>query len=144
MSISLCCAVIDTNIVIAGLLTSDPQAPTALILDAMLKGTFPFALSQALVTEYRQVLLRPAIARRHKLNEKEVDTLLETLALNGIFLSPTPSQLKAPDTGDQHLWDLLLVAPNSAVLVSGDKLIVDQPPQGIPAYTPQEFWKLRA
>ncbi|MEZ5330675.1 MAG: hypothetical protein R2991_01180 [Thermoanaerobaculia bacterium] len=37
--------VVDTNVVVAGLLTGDAHAPTALILDAMLAGRVLYALS---------------------------------------------------------------------------------------------------
>ena len=42
-------AVIDTNVVVAGLLTENTRSPTARILDGMCKGAFPFLLSTALL-----------------------------------------------------------------------------------------------
>jgi hypothetical protein len=44
-------AVVDTNVVVEGLLTKDPAAPTARILDGMLAGSFPFILSVVLLAE---------------------------------------------------------------------------------------------
>ena len=54
--------VVDTNVVVSGLITSDATAPTARILDAMLRGELRFLLSEELLSEYRSVLLRPKIA----------------------------------------------------------------------------------
>ena len=55
--------VVDTNVVVSGLLTSVADAPPAMLLDAMLAGRVSFLLSTDLLAEYRDVLLRPAIAR---------------------------------------------------------------------------------
>lgn len=111
--------VVDTNVVVAGLLTADPEAPTARILDAMLAGRLRFALSVALLAEYRAVLLRSRIQDRHGLGEEEIDTILAEIARNGIVVAPAPAPLRAPDPGDQFLWDLLDSTPG-AVLVTGD------------------------
>ena len=51
--------IVDTNVVIAGLLSSGKDSPVSRILDAMLDGRLLFLLSPALLAEYRQVLLRP-------------------------------------------------------------------------------------
>ncbi len=37
--------VVDTNVVVSGLLSSQPQSPPCLVLDGMLEGRFPFLLS---------------------------------------------------------------------------------------------------
>jgi len=63
-------AVIDTNVVVSGLITKDARAPTARIVDGMLRGRFPFLLSNLTLREYREVLLRPAIRRKHGLDSE--------------------------------------------------------------------------
>lgn len=64
--------VIDTNVVVAGLITRASDSPVRHILDGMLTGAFPFALSQDLLAEYRRVLLRPAIRKLHGLSTDQV------------------------------------------------------------------------
>jgi predicted nucleic acid-binding protein len=81
-------AVIDTNVVVSGLLSAPADSPTGRIVDAMLAATVPFVLSEALLAEYREVLLRPAIMERHGLTEAPVDTVLEELVLNAGSLKP--------------------------------------------------------
>ena len=61
-------AIIDTNVVVAGLLTGNADSPTARILDGMRKGAFPFLLSTALLAGYREVLLRRKIRALHGLS----------------------------------------------------------------------------
>lgn len=50
--------IIDTNVLIAGLLTRRLESPTVRILDAMLDGSLKFLLSSNLFDEYRAVILR--------------------------------------------------------------------------------------
>ena len=53
--------IVDTNVVVAGLLTGNATSPVARILDGMLGAAFPFVVSEALLAEYRAVLVRPAL-----------------------------------------------------------------------------------
>lgn len=72
-------AVIDTNVVVAALLTRVVNSPTARILDGMCQGEFPFLLSTALLAESREALLRKRVRSLHGLSEHELDLLLTTL-----------------------------------------------------------------
>jgi len=113
--------VVDTNVVVAGLLTSDPAAPTARLLDAMLRGEARFLLSEELLAEYRTVLLRPKIAKLHGLTAAEVDEILLRLATNGAVREP--SAVTRGPRGDGHLFALLEVEPG-AWIVSGDAAVL--------------------
>lgn len=133
-------AVIDTNVVVAGLLTAQDDAPTAQIIDGMLATTFQFAVSTALLAEYRDVLNRARLRKRHGLGRGEVETLVVALAEHAIVLAPVEA-MPAPDPGDQHLWDLL-AARDDLCLVTGDNLLLqanDFPAQII---SPSEFVRL--
>lgn len=68
-------------------MTARPDAPTARILDGMLGARFPFAPSTALLAEYRSVLNRPALRRRHGLDADELEALLLALARHAIVLT---------------------------------------------------------
>ncbi|MFM8554770.1 MAG: putative toxin-antitoxin system toxin component, PIN family [Betaproteobacteria bacterium] len=119
--------IVDTNVLVAGLITSQPFSPTAQVLDAMLDGRLLYLLSSPRLKEYRQVLLRPKLARRHGLSESEVDRLLTELTGNALWREPNaPPHAAAPDPGDDHLWALLASEPG-AVLVTGDELLLDNP-----------------
>ena len=65
--------VVDTNVLVAAVLTAQVDSPTARTLGAMLDGSLMFLLSPALLAEYRAVLLRPRLVQRHGLAEVEVD-----------------------------------------------------------------------
>lgn len=116
--------VVDTNVVVAGLLTASDTSPVARVLDGMLSATFSFVVSEALLIEYHAVLVRPKLRKLHGLPVADVDTLLTDLALHAIVLNPTPNLgPRAPDPGDQLLWDLL-AAKLDLQLVTGDKLLL--------------------
>lgn len=119
--------IVDTNIVVAGLLTSDQASPPARILDAMLEGNLLYLLSAGLLEEYSAVLRRPRIAERHGLADSEIDILLTELVANAIWREIGAAS-PAPDPGDDHLWALLEAEPRS-VLVTGDELLLKKPPR---------------
>jgi putative PIN family toxin of toxin-antitoxin system len=130
-------AVIDTNVVVAGLLTGNADSPTARILDGMRKGAFPFLLSSALLAEYREVLLRRKIRALHGLSERNVDVLLTVIATHAIVREPE-ARTGAPDAKDDHLWSLVQSKANS-VLVTGDQALAKSPPPKSDVLQPREF-----
>jgi putative PIN family toxin of toxin-antitoxin system len=130
-------AVIDTNVVVSGLISSDEQSPVCRILDGMLNATFPFLLSPALLHEYRNVLLRPNLRKLHGLNSTDIDRLLSQVVANAVWREPKPTS-SAPEPGDDHLWALLAVHPGS-ILVTGDRLLLDNPPDFASVLTPRSF-----
>ena len=132
-------AVVDTNVVVAGLLTRDLASPVARVLDGMLAGRFVYLLSPALLREYREVLLRPAIASRHRLPPVEVDAVPTDLVANARWREPA-SEPPAPDPGENHLWALL--AQRDVVLVTGDRLLLKSPPAPASVLSARSFLEL--
>lgn len=118
--------VVDTNVVVAGLITGADRSPVALILDAMLSGSLLYLLSPELLAEYRSVLLRPKLIKLHGLAEAEVDRLLVELTANAMWREPNHAS-PAPDRGDDHLW-ALLGAYAGSILITGDRLLLENPP----------------
>ena len=119
--------IIDTNILVAGIITSERNSPTARVLDAMLTGDLFYILSPELLREYRDVLLRPKLSRLHGLNELEIEQILSEIVANAIWREPPLDKNHAsPDPQDAHLWSLL-ASETSAVLVTGDRLLIKNP-----------------
>lgn len=130
-------AVIDTNVIVAGITTKHAESPTGRIVDGMVLGQFPFLLSTDLLGEYRRVLLRQHILKRHGFKESEVDSVLAEIVTNALMREPASSHA-APDPGDNHLWNLLATHPGST-LVTGDKLLLNNPPSFANVVTPRSF-----
>jgi putative PIN family toxin of toxin-antitoxin system len=137
---SLPTVIIDTNVVVAGLISKNPVATVCQILDAMLSGRLPYLLSPDLLDEYQQVLSRPKIKRLHGLNEQEVDCILEELAANAVWRNPSVSD-DAPDPGDNHLWSLLK-SQQGSILVTGDKMLSANPPSKASVISPKHFLEI--
>lgn len=139
-------ALIDTNVVVSGLLAGVKRSPNAQILDAMLSGRLRFVLSEPLLAEYRAVLLRPAIVARHHLNEADIDCVLESLVLNASFVDMERlggvgggSEATTGEVpGDEHVLDLLKAVPQ-AVLVSGDRHLREAVADRQQVLTPAQF-----
>jgi len=129
--------IVDTNVLVAGLLTANDASPVARILDGMLGAVFPFVVSEALLAEYRAVLIRPNLRKLHGLTMMEVDSLLTEIAQHAIVLVPVAAP-PAPDPGDQLLWGLLTVRAD-LVLVTGDKLLLKDPGMRGRVISPQAF-----
>ena len=134
---------VDTNVVVAGLLAADSASPPAIILDAMLDGSLPFLLSVELLAEYRTVLLRERIRARHGLSESEVDALLTALATHAVVVEIAARDEKAPDRGDDHLWRMLAEAPDAG-LITGDALLLRRAPRGRLVIAPRDWLERRS
>ena len=113
--------IVATKVLVAGLLTGNDALPVARILDGMLVAAFPFVVPEALLAEYRTVLVRPGLRKLHGLTVAEVETLLTDIAQHAIVLAPVAAP-PAPDPGDQLLWELLAVRAD-LLLVTGDKAL---------------------
>ena len=132
--------IIDTNVVVAGLLASHAESPVVRILDGMLRASFRFVVSEALLAEYRSVWLRPKLLKLHRLTALEVDVVLTDLARHAIVL-PVPLPIAAPlapDPGDQFLWNLL-TSREDLLLVTGDRLLLQAGPLQKRVMAPQTF-----
>lgn len=129
--------IVDTNVVVAGLLTANDASPVARILDGMLGAVFPFVVSEALLAEYRTVLVRPKLRKLHGLTVAGVEIILTDLAQHAIVLAPVAAP-PAPDPGDQLLWDLL-AARADLLLVTGDKLLIQDADMQGRVISPQAF-----
>jgi predicted nucleic acid-binding protein len=103
----------------------------------MLAAAFPFAVSEALLAEYRTVLRRPSLRKAHGLTQDQLDIILIEVALHAIVLAPVPAP-PAPEPGDQHLWELLAVG-EELVLVTGDKLLQRDRVMGFRVFSPAAF-----
>jgi putative PIN family toxin of toxin-antitoxin system len=131
--------VVDTNVVVAGLISSSGDSPVCRVLDGMLAGSFPFLLSTDLLREYRSVLLRDHLRKLHGLSPEQVDVVLTEIAANALVREPeTDPDLVAPDRDDDHLWRLLATTASS-ILVTGDQALLANPPDFASVQSPRTF-----
>ena len=82
-------------------------------------------LSEALLAEYRAVLLRPRLSKLHGLSETEIDVILVDIARHAIVMTPVRTTVTplTSDPGDQFLWNLL-TGRAELMLVAGDTFLL--------------------
>ena len=129
--------IVDTNVVVSGLISADPNTPPARILDTMLDGGIIYLMSGDLLDEYSNVLRRSSLVRLHGRTDEQIDRLLVDLVANAIWHDPA-GRGHAPDPHDGHLWALLASHPQG-LLVTGDQLLVENPPSGASVISPRRF-----
>jgi putative PIN family toxin of toxin-antitoxin system len=129
---------IDTNVLLSAVVTPHRLAAPARILAAALENRVRLIVSPAILGEYRGVLLRGDVARRHRLAATDIDTLLVRVIEDAIVVEPPLSHLAAPDTGDQAFWDVLASRPE-VTFVTGDRVL--QRSEDFPGHvlSPAEF-----
>ena len=129
--------IVDTNVIVSSVIAADSDSPPARLLEAMLGGDIPYLMSDALLHEYSSVLRRPRLARQHERTDDEIDQLLDDLTANAVWREPS-DRGDAPDPGDAHLWALLASHPQSQ-LVTGDPLLLENPPSDFSVISPRDF-----
>ena len=89
-------AVIDTNVIVAALLSRKKDVATVKVLKAVQEGLILPLVHQQIIDEYKEVLCRP----KFHLPRHLTDSITEQLRAIGIFLDRTPSNENFPDPKD--------------------------------------------
>lgn len=104
--------VLDTNVVVSGLLS--PDGPPGAILDLAIDGALEIAHTPRVVAEYSRVLIRPRLG----LDPAEIAHVLDTFDRIGLSVIAPPWPVPLPDAADSEF--LACAAAAAAVLVTGN------------------------
>lgn len=132
--------VLDTNVVVSGLLNS--KGNPAAILTLALTGAIQTCHDKRILAEYLEVLARP----RFKFDPIRVREVLIKFEVDGLSVAPSNTTLNLPDRDDEPFLDVALAA-SADYLVTGN--IADYPPakcRGMRVVNPAEFvalWRTR-
>lgn len=96
--------VIDTNVLVSALLSSQDDAATVLVVRHLLHGELVPVYSSRIIGEYREVLRRSKFGFSVEL----VDYLLDAIEKFGVYAEPTPSGLILPDMKDVPFYEVVL------------------------------------
>ncbi len=124
--------VLDTNVLVSGLLK--PYGPSAAVLRLVLTGAARIAHDYRVLTEYRDVLSRPAFG----FSPEAVGALLEAMEEDGIPVTPPPAPEALPDPDDAPFWEAALAAGADAI-VTGNKRHFPRRVKGPRILSPSEF-----
>ena len=125
------CWVLDTNVVVSGLL--NPHGPSARILDAVLDGRVRMVYDARMLAEYRDVLHRP----RLKLKTEVIAAFLD--GLHGqMLVNPTAIAAAGPDLDDLIFVEAALAAPDKTIVTGNLADYPDEILNGTRAITPAQ------
>jgi hypothetical protein len=131
-------AVIDTNLLVSGLLVA--EGPPRRVLDAWLDGRFTLVTSPYPLEEVTHVLAYPRVAERIRLEPAELAAILSGLLTLAVV---TPGQLQRPGVTRDPKDDAIVACAEegeAAYIVSGDHdLLSVDAYRGIQALTPRQF-----
>jgi len=106
-------AVIDTNVLVAGLL--NPSGSPARVLDLVALGDLIPVFDDRILAEYRSVLPRPRFA----LQAAEIEAAMNLLEAAGQNITAPPLALKLPDPDDAPFIEVA-VAASCDFLITGN------------------------
>ncbi|MDO9289387.1 MAG: putative toxin-antitoxin system toxin component, PIN family [Thermodesulfovibrionales bacterium] len=124
--------VADTNVLISALIT--PFGNAARILDMLFGGELHLLYDDRILSEYRDVLLRPKFI----FEEKDVDALLTLIEAEGIKVIATPVDYPYVDKDDIPFVEVA-VTGNAEALITGNKRHFKE--KSLNIMSPDEFLK---
>lgn len=128
-------AVLDTNVVVSASLTA--AGSSAQILKAGFAGYFEWFVSEELLDEYHEVLVRPHL----KLNHKEVSQVLELIRQTATLVTPDERFSVASDPDDDKVIECAVEAQADHI-VTGNLRHFPARVRGIAAVGPRTFLEI--
>ena len=105
--------VLDTNVLVSGLLK--PHGSPGAIVRLVASGELALSFDARILSEYRQVLLRPAFGFR----PADVEALLEQIQAAGALAAARPLAHSLPDSDDEMFLEVA-IATGAEYLITGD------------------------
>ena len=108
-------AVIDTNVIVAALLTHNPMVATAKVLDFLSEGRIAPVYNEEIMNEYQDVLHR----KKFHFKEDKIQMVLNYIRHYGIHSDRIPYSGNMPDEKDRPFYEVSLSMDDS-FLVTGN------------------------
>ena len=113
-----CCAVVDTNVLVAALLSKRNDSATVRVIRAMIAGEFIPLYHADILAEYEDVLHRK---KKYDLSENAVQTILNATRNYGIEVFPKPTGEIFVDEDDIIFYEVAMEKrDDNAYLVTGN------------------------
>lgn len=109
------CAVIDTNVFVSALITSNPNSPTIEVYHKMLDGTITPLYNKDILNEYKEVLSRP----HFKIDSTKLDIIFKSIRKHGISSDRVSYEEPMLDESDRVFYEIAL-SKDDAYLVTGN------------------------
>jgi uncharacterized protein len=105
--------VIDTNVMVSGVL--NPHGPPGRVVNALLSETVTILHDDRILSEYREVLLRPTFG----FARSDMEALLDFVESTGEHVSAEPLSLVLPDPDDLPFLEVA-ISGAADVLITGN------------------------
>jgi putative PIN family toxin of toxin-antitoxin system len=96
-------AVVDTNVVVAGLLR--PRGAPGEVLRRLRDGSFVPVVSRPILEEVESVLARPWLRTKYEVDDRVVEALLRLLALRAQLVTPADVIRRCRDPHDDRFLE---------------------------------------
>ncbi|MCH5229788.1 MAG: putative toxin-antitoxin system toxin component, PIN family [Muribaculaceae bacterium] len=117
-------AVIDTNVLVSALLTSTSSSNPFIILNAIYNKRIVPIFNDIILSEYREVLMRP----KFHLSLKQVELVLNFLVSNGISIVPVKEEtIYFPDPKDIVFYEVRMAVDDSYLVTGNQKHFPNKP-----------------
>ena len=111
-------AVIDTNVVLAALLSKKSDSATVKVIKAVMDGKIIPLIHDDILAEYEDVLHRD----KFHLQPATIQTVLRAFRIYGLEITPQKSDEIFPDLDDQIFYEITLAKQDdNAYLVTGNQ-----------------------
>lgn len=125
--------VLDTNVIVSGLLT--PFGTSGEIVHLVSSGKLVLQYNTRILLEYREVLCRP----KFNFNKEQIDLLLDYIKEHGQLASTTPLKNSLPDPDDESFLETA-IGGKAECLITGNKgHYPRQFREGIKILSPSDF-----
>jgi uncharacterized protein len=128
--------VLDTNVLISGILK--PYSKAATILRLVADGMIQLAYDLRLLSEYRDVLNRP----KFNFAKEDVELFLDEVEKEGLLVSGRPLKFHLPDQDDEPFLEVALSAQGKAIVTGNKRHFPRKEYEGVKILSPAEFLEL--
>lgn len=125
--------VVDTNVLIAGLLS--PFGLPGEIIRMIATGTLRVCYDARILTEYDEVLARP----RFRFHPGHVQALFDQIKAEGLSVAGHPLPTRLPDPTDEPFLETALAGKADCLITGNAKHFPFGKRQGIAVLSPREF-----
>ena len=126
--------VIDTNVFVSSLITSNLQSPTFRVIEAMLEKKITPLYNNEIISEYSEVLHRPKFG----FDESKINLYIDAIMREGISSYRVTSNESFPDPKDIVFYEVAM-SKEDAYLVTGN---IKHFPKKPIVVTPAEMLKI--
>ncbi len=125
--------VLDTNVLVAGLLTS--HGPSGRVIDLLLNGDLTPCFDDRIIAEYREVLARAKFG----FDPTQVEAVLDYIEGEGLHVVAAPLDVSLPDPDDRAFLEVAVAAGAEWLITGNVRHFPTKSRRGIRVVGPREF-----